>query len=48
MNKFNLNVRTDLALETKESLDEDGKLRGVIFDEKKDEKTGIKRCILHI
>ena len=48
MNKFNLNVRTDLALETKESLDEDGKLRGVIFDEKKDEKTGITISRLEI
>ena len=44
----NRNVRTDLALETKESLDEDGKIRGVIFDEKKDEKTGITVSRLEI
>lgn len=43
-----MNIRTDLALETKESLDEDGKLRGVIFDEKVDERTKIKVSRLEI
>lgn len=46
--KSRMNIRTDLALETKESLDEDGKLRGVIFDEKVDEQTGIKVSRLEI
>ena len=45
---MNLEVRTDLALETKESLDEDGRLRGVVFEEKKDEKTGITVSRLEI
>lgn len=46
--KSRMNIRTDLALETKESLDEDGKLRGVIFDEKVDERTKIKVSRLEI
>ncbi len=43
-----LKIRTDLALETKESLDEDGRLRGVIFDERTDDATGIKVSRLEI
>ena len=31
-----LKIRTDLALEAKESLDEDGSLNGVVFDEQTD------------
>ena len=36
-----LKIRTDLALEAKESLDEDGSLNGVVFDEQTDGSTGI-------
>ncbi len=43
-----LKIRTDLALETKESLDEDGRLSGVVFDERTDEETGIKVSRLEI
>ena len=43
-----LKVRTDLALEAKESLDEDGSLNGVVFDEQTDGVTGIKVSRLRI
>ena len=42
VDNMDLKIRTDLALETKESLDEAGRLRGVVFDEKTDGETGIK------
>lgn len=45
---MNMKIRTDLALETKESLDEDGRLRGVVFDEKVDDDTGIRVSRLEI
>ena len=43
-----LKIRTDLALEAKESLDEDGSLNGVVFDEQTDGSTGIKVSRLRI
>lgn len=43
-----LMIRTDLALEAKESLDEDGSLNGVVFDEQTDGSTGIKVSRLRI
>ena len=43
-----LKVRTDLALEAKESLDEDGSLNGVVFNEQTDGVTGIKVSRLRI
>ena len=45
---MDLKIRTDLALETKESLDEAGRLRGVVFDEKTDGETGIKISRLEV
>ena len=43
-----LKIRTDLALEAKESLDEDGSLNGVVFDEQTDGSTGIKVSRLRV
>lgn len=45
---MSVRIRTDLALEAKESLDADGKLRGVIFDEKEDESLGVRVSRLEI
>lgn len=48
VDNMDLKIRTDLALETKESLDEAGRLRGVVFDEKTDGETGIKISRLEV
>ena len=48
VDNMDLKIRTDLALETKESLDEAGRLRGVVFDEKMDGETGIKISRLEV
>lgn len=43
-----IRVRTDLALETKESLEADGSMSGVIFDEEYDEERDIRISRLEI